>query len=162
MRALCTKKEFPLKKGFGVVALILFILINESTISWLLALVVGQYSIDEGFERAFRYFNIVGFLFSGLFRLIPYLILTLIVFKSKLTTNLAGWLAVWVAMFVVVAFHAYGYWEVQHSLYTSEHTSSTASIAFIFIPFHAIFYGSIAGAVVYFSGLVVKAVSNRA
>jgi hypothetical protein len=40
--ALCTKKEFPLKKGFGVVALILFILINESTISWLLAVVVGQ------------------------------------------------------------------------------------------------------------------------
>jgi hypothetical protein len=64
-------------------------------------------------------------------------------------------------MFVAVAFQAYGYREVQHSLYTSEHTSSSASIAFIFIPFQAIFYGSIADAVVYLSGLLVNVVSSR-
>ena len=150
-----------MKKVFGVIAFILFFLINESTMSWLLAVVVGQYSIGEGFERAFRYFNIIGFLFSGLFRIIPYLILTLIVFKSKLTSNSAGWFAAWFALTMVVTFHAYGYWEVQHSLYTSEHTSSTASIAFIFIPFHAMFYGVIAGAAGYLLGLFVKVVATR-
>jgi hypothetical protein len=151
-----------LKKSFGVIAFILFILINESTISWLLAVVVGQYSIGEGYERAFRYFNTIGFLFSGLFRIIPYLMLTLIVFKSKLTSHSAGWLAVWFALITVVAFHAYGYWEVQHSLYTAEHTSSTASIAFIFIPFHAMFYGLIVGVVGYLLGLFVKVIATRA
>ena len=110
-----TKKEFGLKKVFGVIAFILFFLINESTMSWLLAVVVGQYS----------------------------------------------WLAAWFALTMVVTFHAYGYWEVQHSLYTSEHTSSTASIAFIFIPFHAMFYGVIAGAAGYLLGLFAKVVATR-
>ena len=143
-------------------AFILFILINESTISWLLAVVVGQYGIVEGFEKAFRHFSITGFLLSSIFRLVPYLILILIVFKSKLTTSLAGWFAAWIAISVVVVFHAYGYWEVQHSLYTPERTSSTASIAFMFIPFYAIFYALIAGAVCYFLGLFAKIVSDRA
>lgn len=147
---------------FGVIALILFILINESTISWLLAVVVGQYSIGDGFEKAFRHFSITGFLLSGIFRLIPYLILTLVVFTSKLTTTLVGWFAAWIAILVVVFFHAFGYWEVQHSLYTSEHISSTASIAFMFIPFYATFYGLIAGVVCYLLGLFVKIVSHRA
>lgn len=150
------EKGILLNKAFLITLLSFFLLVNESTISWLLAIFVGSYDLSEGFSKAFKYFSIVGYLFSAAFRAIPYSILYLIAYKSKLTTRLPGKFSVWFALAGVVALHAYGYWDVQHSLYTPERTSSTAAIAFIFIPFHAIFYGAVAGIIGYLLGVSIK------
>ena len=51
---------------------------------------------------------------------------------------------------------------MQHSLFTSEHTSSTAGLAIIFIPIHATWLSPVAGALGYGLAKVTRLVLNRA
>jgi hypothetical protein len=130
-----------MKSKFWVIAIILCLAINESLMNWMLAVFVGNYNLIEGFERGFKFFSFKGYLLSLSFRIIPFIALAVVIglFKSILSKYIS--VISWCWLISIVFFMAFGYWDVQHSLYTSAHTSSTTPIAFMFIPIYAVAIG---------------------
>lgn len=126
-----------------------FLLINETTVNWLLAVIVGGYDLQPGFERATQYSTLASFLFSTSFRIIPYLGLSAVALFSSLKSSTIGKIALYCSLAAISLFHFWGYWGMQHSLFTDEHTSSTSALAIIFIPIHAIWISAVAGALGY-------------
>lgn len=147
---------------FWTLLFLSFLLINETTVEWLLAIIVGGYSPQPGFERATHYFTIQSFLFSACFRIIPYIVLSAVTLFSSLKNTSIGKLALYCSLAAISLFHFWGYWGMQHSLFTSEHTSSTSVLAIIFIPIHAIWLGAVAGALGYGLAKFTRLVLNRA
>ncbi len=134
-----------------------FIFINETTIQWLLAIYVGGMGVTEGFNDAFKYFTLSGYLFFSAFRLIPYLILyfCLKYLVKKKNNNYIGmgWGGLIGVLFIII----WGSWEAQHSYYTDAHTSSTTAIVFLFLPIYSIATGLIGG----LTGYVINYVFNK-
>jgi len=132
-----------MKSAFWIIAIILCLTVNESVVSWMLAVFVGHYNLTDGFDRAFSVFTFEGYLFFLAFRGIPFAALLIVssIFKNRFTKyiNVMGWF--W--LIGIVLFLTYGYWDVQHSLYTDAKTSSTTAISFIFIPIYAVVVGLI-------------------
>ena len=133
-----------LKYWYVVVLLLVALVINENIVQWTLAVRIGGYTIAEGFEDAFKYFTIFGYLFFTAFRLIPYVglgIILVVLSKTGLkdyvfpvfTGGLIG----------ILAMILWGSWMAQRPYYTDEHVSSTTAIAFLFIPFFAVPIGAI-------------------
>lgn len=147
---------------FWIFLFLSFLLINENTVKWLLAIMVGGYDPQSGFERAIQYLTLDGFLFSASFRIVPYVVLSAVVIFSNLKNTIIGKIALYCSLVTVSVFHFWGYWEMQHSLFTSEHTSSTAALAIIFIPIHAIWLSALAGALAYGVGTVSKLLLDHA
>ena len=138
-----------MKRLFLTLLFASFLLINETTVEWLLAVLVGGYAMQPGFERVMQLFTIDGFLFSGFFRIIPYLLLSAVFIFSNLKQSTLGKTALWCALISISLFHFWGYWEMQHSLFTADHTSSTSALSIIYVPIHAIWISALAGAAGY-------------
>ncbi|GAC16203.1 hypothetical protein [Aliiglaciecola lipolytica] len=141
---------------FWTLLLLSFILINEITVQWLLAINIGGYEAHPGFERAIQNFTLDSFLFSSSFRLIPYSVLSAIALFSNLKNSTAGKIALSCSLAAISAFHFWGYWSMQHSLFTSEHTTSTAGLDILFIPIYAVWISTIAGGLAYGSTKIMK------
>lgn len=132
-------------KYWHLVALLLAALIvNETLVQWILAVRVGGHTVAAGFEDAFEYFTLFGYLFFTAFRLVPYVglgIILVILSKTKLKDYVlpvfAGGLIGILAMIV------WGSWMAQRPYYTDEHVSSTTAIAFLFIPMYAVPTGAV-------------------
>jgi hypothetical protein len=83
--------------------------------------------------------NPVGDLWLVAFTLIPFV--ALIVATTAVSTKLSPWrleCVFWGGLIAVVAFTAYGHVSVWWPLYFGGHMSSTAVVAFLFIPFYAL------------------------
>jgi len=136
----------------------MLLIVNENVVQWALAVIVGNYSMINGFKDAFEYFSIEGYLFFTAFRLIPYLILGLVVksfIKKKRKIGLGiGWGGLVGIVFMII----WGSWFAQLPYYTDEHVSSTTAIAFIFIPIYAIVTGLIGGVI---GGLMSLVLTNK-
>ncbi|MEP4888850.1 MAG: hypothetical protein ABJV04_02390 [Aliiglaciecola sp.] len=149
---------------FWMLLFLSFLLINEITVEWLLAVVVGGYAPQPGFERATQYFTVHSFLFSASFRVIPYIVLSAVavVLFSSLKKSSIGKIALYCSLAAISLFHFWGYWDMQHSHFTSEHTSSTSALAIIFIPIHAIWLSAVVGVLGYGLAKITRLVLNRA
>ncbi len=147
---------------FWTLLLLSFLLINETTVEWLLAVTVGGYDPQPGFERVTQYFTLDSFLFSASFRIVPYVVLSAVAIFSSLKNSTIGKITLYCSLTTISIFHFWGYWGMQHSLFTSEHTSSTSALAIIFIPIHAIWLSTVAGALGYGLAKIIRLVLNRA
>lgn len=137
-----------LKYWHLVVLLLAALIVNENLVQWALAVRVGGHTVAAGFEDAFEYFTLFGYLFFTAFRLVPYVglgLILVILSKTRLkdyvlpvfTGGLTG----------ILAMILWGSWMAQLPYYTDEHVSSTTALAFLFIPIYAVPTGGI-GAVV--------------
>ncbi|GAA6186733.1 hypothetical protein [Aliiglaciecola sp. NS0011-25] len=145
---------------FWTLLFLSFLLINETTVEWLLAVIVGGYDLQLGFERATQYFTLDSFLFSTVFRIVPYIVLSLVALLTSLRSSTIGKIALYCSLATISLFHFWGYWDMQHSHFTSEHTSSTSALAIIFIPIHAIWLSAVAGALGYGLAKVTRLVKS--
>jgi quinol-cytochrome oxidoreductase complex cytochrome b subunit len=127
-----------MKKTFWIVLILLFLLVNEYLSKFLLAIFVGRLELLDAYERTFQYPSIDSYLFSASFRAIPFLALSIFAAKSKASSSRAGRIMIWGLAFFIASFVFYGYWGMQHSLFTDEHTSSTSALAIIWIPIWAL------------------------
>jgi hypothetical protein len=127
-----------MKSIFWLVAIILCLTVNESLVSWVLAVFVGSYNLMDGFDHAFSFFTLEGYLFYLAFRIIPFAVLLVVSHLYK--NRLKGYLSVlgWFWLIGTVFYIAYGYWDAQYSLYTDVKTSSTTAISLMLIPIWAI------------------------
>ena len=146
-----------MKSKFWIIAIILCLTVNESLMNWMLAVFVGNYGITEGFERGFRFFSFDGYLLSLSFRAIPFVALAFLIAIGKNILSKHINTVSWCWLMSIVPFMAFGYWDVQHSSYTAAHTSSTTSIAYIFIPIYAVGVGFVLGAL----GLVCAVIYSQ-
>lgn len=147
---------------FWTLLFLSFLLINETTVEWLLAVIVGGYAPQPGFLRVTQYLTLHSFLFSASFRIVPYIVLSAVALFSNLKESCIGKIALYCSLAAISLFHFWGYWSMQHSLFTSEHTSSTAGLAIIFTPIHATWLSPVAGALGYGLAKVTRLVLNRA
>ena len=144
-------------KYYWYVLILAALFINENVVKWVLAVVVGNYSVKEGYIDAFEYFSLGGYLFLTAFRSIPYFILWLAVKsyvkrESSMTAGIA-----WGGLIGILFMIVWGSWSAQHAYYTNEHVSSTSAIAFLLIPIYAIVTGFLGG----FIGGLVSYVSAK-
>jgi hypothetical protein len=134
-----------MSKWFWGVMVFCFLIVNETTVNWILAITIGGFDFKASIEQIFRYSSLLGYFESTPFRLSPYLLLT------SLAAFLGGHysfhekVAFWGALMAIALFHCWGYWGLNYPSYTGEHLSSTAGLALIFIPLHAIWVGLLAG-----------------
>ena len=135
-------------KSFWIVLITAFVVINETLVDWLLAIFVGDYGVAEGFTKVTRLWTLDSVLFAAAFRAIPYGALLLVGLTTSLKRSVPGKLALWLALLAIAAIHFWGYWGMQHSLYTTAHTSSTSALALIFVPIHAAWIGALTGGAV--------------
>ena len=136
-----------LKYWYLVVLLLVALVINESLVQWALAVRVGEHTLASGFEDAFEYFTIFGYLFLTVFRLVPYVGLGIILVILSRTKWKDYVLPVFIGgLLGILAIILWGYWSVQRPYYTDEHVSSTTAIAFLFIPMYAVLSGAIGAA----------------
>lgn len=126
-----------MKRIFWLTLFLLFLSANEYFSKFLLAVFVGQLEFNSAVERTFQYSTIDSYLFSAGFRAIPFIVLGLFAAKSKLSLTVFGRVGIWIIMLLNTAFILYGYWGMQHSLFTDAHTSSTSALAIIWIPIWA-------------------------
>ena len=114
---------------------------------WALAVKVGGYTITDGFQDAFEYFTVFGYLFFTAFRLVPYVGLAIILFIISKTKWKDYVLPVFIGGLIgILAMILWGSWMAQSPYYTDEHVSSTTAIAFVFIPMCAVPTGVIGAA----------------
>ena len=136
-----------LKYWYLVVLVLVALVINENIVQWVLAVRVGDHSIASGFEDAFEYFTIIGYLFFTAFRLVPYVglgIILVILSKTKLKDYV---FPVFIGGLIgILAMISFGSWMTLRPYYTDEHVSSTTAIAFLFIPIFAGLTGAIGAA----------------
>lgn len=128
-----------IENWYLIVLFIFALVINENVVQWALAVYVGGYTVAGGFQDAFQYFTISGYLFFTAFRLIPYLLLAGVLVLLSTTRQKDYVFPVFVGGILgILVMILWGSWEAQRPYYTSEHVSSTTAIAFLFIPFYAI------------------------
>ena len=132
------------KYWYLVVLLFAALVVNENLVQWVLATQVGGHTIGSGFEDAFKYFTILGYLFFTGFRLVPYVglgIVLVILSRTKLKDYvLPVFIGGLVGILVIIL---WGSWMAQRPFYTVEHVSSTTAISFIFIPIYAVPAGAV-------------------
>lgn len=130
-----------------VVLLLAALIVNENLVQWVLAVRVGGHTVAAGFEDAFEYFTLFGYLFFTAFRLVPYVGLGIILIILSKTKQKDYALPVFVGGVIgILAMILWGFWMVQRPYYTDEHVSSTTAIAFLFIPIYAVPAGAIGAA----------------
>jgi hypothetical protein len=128
---------------FGLFFMAFFV--NENTIQWALAVLVGHYNLFDGFKDAFKFFTFNGYVFFTSIRLIPFFLLGLIVFiLVKKQKDISIGIA-WGGLTGISATIIYGSWSALHPFYTGEHVSSTTGLAFLSLPFLAVVTGVIGG-----------------
>jgi len=136
-----------MKYWYLVVLLLVALVINENVVQWALAVRIGEHTVAAGFEDAFEYFTIPGYLFFTAFRLVPYTglgIILVILSKTKLKNYV---LPVFIGGLIgILAMILWGSWMAQRPYYTDEHVSSTTAISFLFIPVYAVATGAIGAA----------------
>ncbi|WOI38637.1 hypothetical protein R1T43_06280 [Alteromonas sp. CI.11.F.A3] len=150
-----------MNKWFWRVLILCFLMVNAETVDWLLAITIGGYSFDASDEHTFRYFSLSSYFDSAIFQLIPYLLLAgLAAFQGR-HYCVHEKIAFWAALIAITLFHCWGYWGVNYSSYTDGHLSSTASLALIFIPLHAIWVGLLTGITVGLLSLLCACVIKK-
>jgi hypothetical protein len=132
-------------RWFGVVLFFMAFFVNENTVQWVLAIIVGHFNVLDGFNDAFKFFSFNGYMFFTSIRLIPYIflggIVLILVKKQKdISTGIA-----WGGLFGISAMIIYGSWTALLPFYTGEHVSSTTGLTFLALPFLAIVTGIIGG-----------------
>ena len=135
-------------KKYILALLLLAILVNEQVLQWAVAVKVGGYAVSTGFQDAFKYFTVDGYLFFTAFRLLPYAGLGLalvLISRSRLSDYVLPVFAGGVVG--ILAMIVWGSWMALRPLYAGGHVSSTTAIAFIFIPLYAVLSGAIAALV---------------
>ncbi|MCC5878590.1 MAG: hypothetical protein JJU03_01645 [Idiomarina sp.] len=138
-----------MKWTFWLVLVAAFVLVNEYLAYWLLALYVGDMDPAGAYALTFRNAGLMSYFFAAAFRAIPFIALAWLAAKSKLNTNVLGRTILWVMLAALAAYHFFGYWSMQHSLFTPARSSSTAALDVIFIPFGALMLGCVGFAVYY-------------
>lgn len=142
---------------FGV-PVALALLVNEQGMLAIVAMVVGGRSLPEALRDAAGEHPVLAFLFFTPFRLVPYLLLA----------GVCGWLSrgrgrrfvtpvLLGGCIGIVAFIAAASWQVLRPLYTDERVSSTAPLAFLFIPT----YASVTGALGAGLAVAIQAILQR-
>lgn len=132
-----------MKGIFWLVLILLFLLVNEYLSKFALAVFVGDLAFSGAYERTFSTFSLTSYLLAASFRAIPFIALGLFAAKTQLNQFPSGKLVLWLLMLALAAFHFYGYWGMQYSLFTPEHTSSTSALAIISVPVGALMLGFI-------------------
>lgn len=146
---------------FWVLLFLSFLLINETAVHWILAVIVGGYAAQPGFERAIEYFTLSSFLFAALFRSVPYIGLAAVAKFSNLKHSSSGKTALYCSLATIAFMHFWGYWNMQHSFFTAERTSSTAVLDIIFTPINAIWLSAVVGALGYGLAKATRLFLNR-
>jgi hypothetical protein len=122
-----------------VVLLFAALVVNENIVQWVLAVQIGGHTVGTGFEDAFEYFTIFGYLFLTAFRLVPYAglgIAVVILSKTELKNYV---LPVFIGgLMGILVIILWGSWMALRPFYTEEHVSSTTAVSFIIIPIYAV------------------------
>jgi hypothetical protein len=142
-KVLYTLKESDMKRMFWYFLLFLFLMINESFAKFMLAIFVGDLGFSDAYTKTFQYASLGSYIMSASFRTLPYIALSVFALKSKSTDSKIGRITIWCIALFIAAFHFYGYWGMQHSLFTDAHTSSTSALALIWIPIWALLYSCV-------------------
>ncbi|MFC4700615.1 hypothetical protein ACFO4O_10625 [Glaciecola siphonariae] len=151
-----------MKKGFVLACIAAFILLNEDLNHFIVMLVLGDFEVGRAWQRAFGNTSIESMLFSGGFRLIPFIPLVLCALCTNLLTHLTGKVTLWVGFTATIAIIFIGYWGVTEALYTDAHASSTSAIGYIWAPIAAAAYSLVACIVTYFLLWLFELVLKRA
>jgi len=146
---------------FWALLFLSFLLINETAVQWILAVIVGGYAPQPGFECATQYFTLNSFFSSASFRIVPYIALAAVALFSNLKHSIIGKTALYCSLVTIALAHFWGYWNMQHSFFTTERTASTAALDIIFIPINSIWLGAVAGAFGYGLAKVTRLLLNR-
>ncbi|MBT0588195.1 hypothetical protein [Alteromonas oceanisediminis] len=133
-----------MKWTFWFFLLFLFLLINEYLAKFMLAVLVGDLGFSDAYTKTFQYASLDSYLMSARYRALPYIALAAFALKSNSTNSKVGRIVIWCIALFITAFHFYGYWGMQHSLFTEEHTSSTSGLAVIWFPIWALLFSGIA------------------
>ena len=123
-----------MSRTFGWLMIASFVVVNENVVNAILAMVIGNYSVSDAIEKVTQHYDAFAYFVSAAFRSIPYLALTLVVQKTTLVSTQLGKIAAWSELGLITVIHFCGYWAMQYSLYTPEHTSSTASLVLVTMP----------------------------
>lgn len=151
------------KTWYLIVLTLVALVINENVVQWALAIQVGGYSVASGFQDAFEYFTVSGYLFFTAFRLIPYLLLAGVLVLLSTTRQKDYVFPVFIGGLLGILFMIlWGSWEAQRPYYTGEHVSSTTALAFLFIPFYAIGTGAIGAGLLAAIYTPIRHLRNRA
>jgi len=140
-----------MKWNYWSVIVLLFLLVNEYLSMFLLAVFIGGMEFSDAYIRTFEHSSLKGYFFASAFRTIPYIALALFVIKSNVIQFRSGKIILWILPFALAAFHLFGYWGMQYSLFTSAHTSSTSFLALIFLPIWALILGCIGYPICFFT-----------
>lgn len=100
-------------KYFWYTLAITALAVNENIVQWALAVIVGNYSIINGFNDAFEYFSVEGYAFFTLFRLIPYSMLAgmVLIGLKRRSPAVAGF--AWGGLIGIVTMIVWGAWDTQ-------------------------------------------------
>ena len=150
-----------MNKWFWGVLILSFVLINERTIDWLLAITVGGYGFEASIKRTFLHSSPQGYFFSATFRLIPYLLLACLAMFQGNYYSVHEKIAFWTALAAITLFHSWGFGGLSYPLYTGEHLSSTAALALIFIPLNAVWVGLLTGVTMGLLSLMCACIIKR-
>ena len=99
-----------MNKWFWGVLIFCFIVINETTVDWLLAITIGGYGFEASFEHIFRHSSPLVYFESAPFRLIPYLLITSLAAFLGDYYSVHEKMAFWGALMAITLFHFWGYW----------------------------------------------------
>jgi hypothetical protein len=138
----------PLSAWWWVgVPVALALLVNEQAMLAIVAIVVGGRSVPEALRDAAGERALFAFLFFTPFRLVPYLLLVGICWWLSCGRGRRFLVPVLVGGCIgIVAFIVVASWQVLRPLYTDERVSSTAPLAFLFIPTCAAATGALGAA----------------
>jgi hypothetical protein len=126
-----------MKRIFWIFLILAFLIVNEYLAKFLLAIFVGNLEYSQAIERTFEYATVESYLLAAGFRALPFIAIGLIALKTEMSKSIVGRIGIWVITLLVISFIFYGYWGMQHSLFTDAHTSSTSALVLIWIPIWA-------------------------
>ncbi len=116
---------------FWLVFVLSLVLCNEYNLHWLAAVVVGKYSIVDGFKDVYQFSSQQQFLFSLALRSVLFLVLAIMVFILWKIKSPAIYAIAWSGLLGVVGILIFAYWSIEKTYYMDMHVSSTSAIGYL-------------------------------
>lgn len=123
-----------MKRTFVITTILCFLLSNEVTARFFLAIFVGNIAFTDAFTQSFGSIHFDSFIRNSALRAIPYAVLLISLFYLKKDSK-ADRGFVWIMLGLISAFLFSAYWGMQHAFFTDARVSSTSALVLFFAPF---------------------------
>lgn len=131
-----------MKKMFWIFLILGFLCVNEYLAEFFLAIFVGNMEAIRAFNQVASGFQLDAYFFSAMFRLVPFVALAILAAKSKSIQQRSGQICMWVLLGFILSWLFYGYWAMQHSLFTQANAPSTFGLTVIYFPLWGLVFGA--------------------